>query len=136
MAGIPPSRLKALARHAAAARAQAIARMPYDRRIATLFAFARAFEFQAMDDALDLLDLLMTELARDSQKTGQKERLRTLKDLDAAALLLKQASDIVLDENCDGASIRSVVFARVSREELQHASDTVYHRNTLAYPDG
>jgi hypothetical protein len=46
-----------------------------------LFAFARAFEFQAMDDALDLLDLMMTELARDSQKAGQKERLRTLKDL-------------------------------------------------------
>jgi len=41
---IPPSRLKVLARTAASARAQTIARMPTERRIATLLAFACVLE--------------------------------------------------------------------------------------------
>ena len=62
LARIPAGRLKALARYAAAARAQAIGRMSEDRRIATLLAFARVFEITALDDALDLLDLLIADL--------------------------------------------------------------------------
>ena len=53
---VPAGRLKALARHAASSWAAVIARMPPDRRVATLLAFARAFEATALDDALDLLD--------------------------------------------------------------------------------
>ena len=41
LAGIPQSRIKTLARHAAAVRTQAIARMSDERRLATLLAFAR-----------------------------------------------------------------------------------------------
>jgi TnpA family transposase len=124
-AGIPESRLEALARHAAAVRAQAITRMPEERRLATLLAFANEFEIRAMDDALDLLDLLVTELQKDAKNTGQKERIRTLRDLDAAALRLKEACDVLFDETCDDTSIRSVVFSRIPPEELKHASDTV-----------
>ena len=49
---IPPGRVDALARQANAARAQAIARMPDDRRIATLVAFVSRLERTACDDAL------------------------------------------------------------------------------------
>ncbi len=125
LVGIPQSRLKALARHAAAVRAQAIARMPEERRIATLLTFARAFEVRAMDDALDLLDLLITELLRNAKNSGQKERLRTIHDLDAAALRLKQACDILLDEIHNDTSIRSIVFALIPKEELLEAATTV-----------
>ena len=124
-AGVPESRIKALSRHAAAVRAQAITRMPEERRIATLLAFASEVEIRAMDDALDLLDLLVTELQKDAKNTGQKERIRTLRDLDAAALRLKEACDVLFDEACDDASIRSVVFSRIPHEELKNASDTV-----------
>src|SRR5947209_11791201 len=41
---VPAGRLKALARHASSSWAAVIARMPRDRRDATLLAFARAFE--------------------------------------------------------------------------------------------
>jgi hypothetical protein len=58
---IPAGRLKALARHTATSWAAVIARMPSDRRVATLLAFARAFEATALDDALDLLDLIITD---------------------------------------------------------------------------
>ena len=88
LAHVPPGRFKALARYAATARAQAIARMPAERRLATLLAFAQGFEVIALDDALDLFDLLMSDLTREATTQGQKTRVRTLRDLDAAALQL------------------------------------------------
>ncbi len=65
---LPPNRLRALARYGAAARAQAIARMAPERRHATLLAFARAFEAIAMDDTLDLLDLLISDILREAER--------------------------------------------------------------------
>lgn len=122
---IPPGRLQVLARYAAAARAQAIARMPEERRRATLLAFAQAFEISALDDALDLLDLVVTDLFKDAQKSGQKERLQTLRRLDTAALQLREACAILLDDTYDDAQVRAIIFARISRERLLQAADTI-----------
>lgn len=69
---LPPNRLRDLARYGAAARAQAIARMAPDRRLATLLAFAHACEVLAMDDTLDLLDLIMTDILNTAQREGKK----------------------------------------------------------------
>jgi TnpA family transposase len=117
----PSGRLKALARYAAAARAQAIARMPDDRRIATLLAFARAFEATAQDDALDLLDLLITEVVNQARHLGQEERLRTLRDLDAAALQLREACAVLFDEACADRRVRATIFARIPEPRLREA---------------
>jgi TnpA family transposase len=125
LASIPQSRTKALARHAAAVRTQAIARMTDERRIATLLAFAREFEIRAMDDALDLLDVLMTDTMREAENTGKTERIRTLRDLDAAALCLVAGMKIILDETYDDAEIRKVIFARIPKEQLSAAATTV-----------
>ena len=88
---LPPNRLRALARYGAAARAQAIAQMAPERRLAPLLAFAHAFAVTALDDAVDLLDLVITEILHAAETEGQKERLRTLRDLDTAALHLWEA---------------------------------------------
>jgi hypothetical protein len=58
-----------------------IARMPPDRRIATLVAFAHAYEAETLDDALDLFDLLISDIAASAKTLGQKKRLRSLHDL-------------------------------------------------------
>lgn len=121
LARVPPSKIKALARYAATVWAPTIARMPEERRIATLLAFARVFEATAQDDALDLLDLLISDLRAQAQRTGQQERLRTLRDLDAAALQLREACAVLLDEGCADPEIRSQVFARVPKQRLQSA---------------
>ena len=128
---IPPHRLHALARYGAAARAQALARMPTERRIATLLAFAWAFERIAMDDALDLLDMLISDIVRAAHHAGEKERLRTLRDLDAAALQLWDALQVLLDERVDTGAIRTQTFAHVPRERLLEAGAQV---ETLARP--
>ena len=110
---IPPGRLKALARFAAAAWAPNIGRMPSDRKTATLLAFARHFELAAMDDALDLLDALITELCTQAKRAGQRKRLRSLRDLDAAARQLGKVCELLLDETCEGTELRKQAFARV-----------------------
>lgn len=85
---IPANRIANLARFAMTARAQAIARMPTDRKIATLLAFVQRLEATANDDVLDVFDTFFTTLCIDARQAGIKERIRTIKDLDAAALQL------------------------------------------------
>ena len=132
---IPPCKIKTLARYAASAWAPNIARMPEERRIATLVAFARTFGIKALDDALDLLDLLITDIIADAKKLGVKERLRTLGDLDEAALDAGKISTILLDDSLDDtveiSKLREIAFSIVPRERLEKAVSTIA---TLARP--
>src|SRR5512135_2772609 len=118
---VPPVRVQVLARYAALARAQAIARMPPPRRRATLLAFAKVQETAALDDVVDLLDQLITAMLSRVEHAGQRRRLRTLKDLDSAALLLHEACRVLLDPACSDHRVRDTVFARVPREQLVSA---------------
>ena len=130
---IPPGRMQALARHAIAAKAQTIARMPPERRVATLLAFARLLESTAQDDALDLLDLLLADLLRGAARRERQARLRTLRDLDAAALQLREACAILLEPRHRDPDVRAAVFARIAQEDLAAAVATV---DALACPPG
>lgn len=131
LGSIPPSRVKALARYAASAWAPTIARMPDDRRIATLLAFSRTLETTALDDALDLFDVLVTEVLAQAERIWKKERLRTLKDLDRAALTLREACRGLLDEDVGDDRVREETFSRIPRDELLDAVSLV---ETLARP--
>lgn len=115
---IPPVRLKRLARHAGLISMPKIARMADDKRIAILVAFVKAFETIALDDALDILDQLITDIARNAKKIGQKKRLRTLKDLDKSALALAHACSLVLNEEIDDDRLRHAIFTDTSKEKL------------------
>jgi hypothetical protein len=122
---IPPGHVKALARYAAAARAQAIERMPEQRRIATLVAYAQVFEAVAQDDALDLLNQLITQYLARAKEDGKNERLRTIQELDAAALRMRDVCKIVLDSRCSDHKVRSRIFAQIARLQLEEDVDTV-----------
>ncbi|WP_414589557.1 Tn3 family transposase [Scytonema sp. PCC 10023] len=128
---IPATRIKFLARYAAASRTASIARMPDAKRIATLMTFIHELEYTATDDVIDLLDLLIKGLLAKSQREGQDERLRTLKDLDAAALRLASAVEVILDADYEDAGIRVEAFERVSRDKLLLAVEKV---KSLARP--
>jgi hypothetical protein len=99
-------------------------RMAPQRRLATLLAFAHAFEVIAMDDALDVLDLLITDLVREAHHDGQQERLRTLRDLDAAALELWEAIQVLLDEEV-AAAVRHQTCTQIPRQRLVEAGAQV-----------
>ncbi len=97
----PRTRVLALARFAEAAKASAVARLPDDRRLATLIAFIRTLEATAQDDVLDLFDIVVTQIFTDAQKAGHAARMRGLRDLDTAALTLRQGWGVLLEQGED-----------------------------------
>ena len=127
--GIPSGRIATLARVAGSVKAQTIARMPKERRIATLIAFAHKLEAQAQDDALDLFDALVSDMVVTSKGLDRKERMRTLKDLDSAALTMHDACEPLLDtalpDEMSLGELRSQVFAQTGQKDLRKAIDTV-----------
>ncbi len=122
---LPPGRLKLLARSASTARAQAIQRMPAQRGMATLVAFACFLQANAQDDVLDVLDRLLTDLLARVDRQERHRRLRTIGDLDVAALLLRDISLVVLDQAKSDHTVRNEIFARWSRERIEQAVATV-----------
>jgi len=129
---LPKSRITGLARFAGAAKAQAVERLPDERRIATLLAYIRTLEASAHDDVLDLFDVVVTDMFADAKATGQKERLGSIRDLDAAALLLRQACAILLDETTPDRAVRRTVFDSIRREDL---ADAVAQIDSLTRPE-
>ncbi|HEY5305717.1 MAG TPA: Tn3 family transposase [Pseudolabrys sp.] len=128
---LPKTRILALARFANAAKAQAVARMPDERRSATLLAFIRALEASAQDDVLDLFDVIVTKIWSDAAQRGRAARLRGLGDLDAAALTLNAACSVVVDKEISDADLRKAIFAAVPTAQLEAAMAQV---DTLARP--
>lgn len=128
---LPPLRLKALAKTSFTVRGQAIARMPEAKRIATLVAFIYVLESTVIDEALDILDSLVKDLLSQSEREGKKERLRTLKDLDAAALELARVGQVILDDNCDDSQVRQKVWNLITKEQL---TEVVARVEKLARP--
>lgn len=84
----PESRLLALVRHADSASAYSLSRLSSARRYATLLVYIQHLEKSATDDALLLFEALMNSLGTLSERKRRQERLRSLKDLDEAALAL------------------------------------------------
>jgi len=123
---IPPVRLKNLARYAGIISIDKIARMPIDKKTAILVAFVKAYETIALDDALDILDMLITDIAGKAKKIGQKNRLRTLKDLDKSALALAEVCALILNEETDNNQLRETIFSRISKDKLLQSIATIH----------
>ncbi len=115
---VPLNRLLTLARYANTAWAQTLIRMPQPRRIATLLAFFYILEQSATDDVLNILDLLITDLLARAARTGEKERIKSIKDFDTAALQLCEACGILLDPLTADEEIRNAVWQRISAADL------------------
>ena len=64
-------------------------------------------------------------------RPAKKERIRTLRDLDAAALQLWEALQVLLDDNIDAAAVRLQTFAQIPRARVLDAGAQV---ETLARP--
>jgi TnpA family transposase len=82
------------------------------RRAATLLAMIRQLEVDAVDDALDLFDLLMaTKLLAKAERLSDKAKLRSLPALRRAAAKLAQALGVLL-EMPDGGAAEEVSLAQ------------------------
>jgi len=121
----PRGRVLELARFAATAKVSALERLAPERRMATLVAFVHTLEATAQDDALDLLEVLLTEIFSKAEELGRKARLRTLKDLDAAALQTSAACAVLLDPHVPDAQVRAVAFAGIPPDVLEAARQQI-----------
>lgn len=123
---IPLVWLQSLTRYATTGWAPNIARMPEDRRIATLVAFAYTYTATTLDDALDIFDLLIADIAASAKTLGQKKRMRSLHDLDEAALALAEVCSILLDDVYPDDQVRTAIFSQIPVEQIAQAITTTH----------
>jgi hypothetical protein len=127
---VPPRRLGELARYGMTADAWLIRRHPDGRRLATLLATARHLEAKSVDDALELLDLLMTaELLSKAQAASDKDKARKHPRLARASARLAVAVEALFESDGWGgpgeeprvSQVWESIEAVVSRAELRAA---------------
>lgn len=123
--GVPLSRKTKLAELAAGLKAQSIAQMNRSKQLATLLCFTQHYEAVAVDDALEVFDLLINKYLQDIKLSQKKVRLRTAYDLDRAANILSQACRHVLNPQIPDEQLRIFIFAQVSELRLQTATQQV-----------
>ena len=118
---IPTCKIATLARFANTAKITAINRLPFERKMATLVAFANHFESDSQDDSLDVLSMVLRNLFSKAKQENKNTRLRTLKDLDHATATLVDACKLLLNTEFSDHEIRDTIYTTVGRERLVSA---------------
>lgn len=124
---VPHRRFLELARYGLAGKASQLRRHPTERRVATLLAAVTSLYVEAIDDALDLFDALMTtKLLSQANQASVGERLRTFPRLATASSQLACAVEIFLsyvasDLEAPVEEVWDRIQAAVDPEELETA---------------
>lgn len=125
---VPPRRLAELSRYGVQGKASLLRRHGDSRRLATLLATVVYLQTRAVDDALDLLDVLIgSKLLARAERESNKEKLRTLPKLGKASVKLAAALGVLLEVTSshdvlaeqaaeDGAAVEPVSLAQVWAE--------------------
>lgn len=124
--GVPPMVIERLARVARQGKPSAIMALQEPRRTATIAALFYTLEAAAQDDAAELAEALVVDLNNDAQASARDERSRNQRELDAAAILLRELTRMVLED--DGLPLdrwREVLFERIPREDLDEATQKI-----------
>ena len=109
------------------AKAAALRELADSRRTATLVAALQSLERTAVDDALDLFDLLMTSrLLSRAERESARDRLRTLPRFTRASAKLAAAIQVFLDaaeagEDLSVAQVWAEIERVVPRDEVAAA---------------
>ncbi|WP_331761108.1 Tn3 family transposase (plasmid) [Streptomyces anulatus] len=104
--GIPPRRLAELSRYGVDGKATLLKRHNDARRLATLLATAVHLTTRAVDDALDLLEVLIaTKLLAKAERETAKEKMKTLPRVERAGAKLATAFQIVFDTTSEQVDI-------------------------------
>jgi TnpA family transposase len=128
---VPGRRVVDLARYGLGARSAQLKRHPDERRIATLVASVRRLETKTIDDALELLDLLMvTELLGKAHREADKQKVKRHPKLAKASARLAVAVEVLLEATEWGEEVRlfevwEMIEARIPRAQLRDAVEVV-----------
>jgi TnpA family transposase len=89
------------------------------RRLAALACFLRQSYRDAVDQAVDMFDKLLTRTQSRAEHELDDQMRRQRRAIKAALASLRALGTIVLDEGISDAKLRSRLFAAVPREELE-----------------
>lgn len=125
-ASLPAAPLSRLARTARTSKPSALAVLQEPRRTATLAALFQTLEAVALDDAVELFDALATDIFSAAEEAHRKSRLRSLRDLDAAAIVLRDVSlRVVQDDDLPLAGWRDALFEQIPRSDIEAAMASI-----------
>ncbi|GAA3760789.1 Tn3 family transposase [Salinactinospora qingdaonensis] len=110
LSGFPARRVAEMARYGLAGKAPLLRRHDDPRRLATLLATVVHLQARAVDDALELLDLLMTtKLLAQAERESVKEKVKRLPRLNAESAKLAAAVGVLIEatpgEEGDAAAV-------------------------------
>nr|WSZ95889.1 Tn3 family transposase [Streptomyces sp. NBC_00857] len=108
VSGIPPRRPAELSRYGVDGEASLLRRHGDSRRLATLLATAVYLTSRAVDDALDLLEVLIaTKLLARAERETAKQKLKTLPRVERAGIRLATAFRVVFDTTSEQVDTES-----------------------------
>lgn len=128
---IPVVRIRHLSRYASTAKVTALKRMSNLKKVAALRALIASLEASVQDDILIIFEKIVQDIFRGANRAYKQSRQRTLKDMDASALLLAQLGTIVLDETVPDSELREALYRQMSRHKISGAVEQV---TTLTRP--
>ncbi|XVQ15647.1 hypothetical protein ACQP1W_24910 [Spirillospora sp. CA-255316] len=127
----PARRVTELARYGLAGKAPLLRRHDDHRRLATLLATAVRLQARAVDDALELLDLLMTtRLLAQAERESAKEKIKRLPRLNAESAKLAAAVAVLIEATPGPGD--DVDAAAVSLAQVWERIEQVVPRSQLA----
>ncbi|MCF6768577.1 Tn3 family transposase, partial [Thiotrichales bacterium 19S11-10] len=121
---IPKPKIAQLARYVKTSWAPSVARMSKNHKLAVLVAFAYVYEIKALDDALDLLDMLITEIVAKAVKAGKKKEERTRGDLDKAAIRLCELASLFIKHEHD-ADLTDKIYSQLPKQSIVSSVEMV-----------
>jgi hypothetical protein len=130
LSGVPRRRVVELARWGMAGKAPALRRHPRARRLATLLATVVYLEAKAIDDALELFDVLMVnDLMARAQRQSAAEKVRRYPRVSRDAARLAAAVGVLFESSDDQdvtlAEIWDAIDDVVPRWELRAALESI-----------
>ena len=102
-----------------------MARLPEERRTATLLAFIHTLEASAADDVIDVFDAVSTAMFSEAEAAAKQARLGSLRDFDDAALKLRDMGIVVFDDATPDDQLRATIFELLGRDALLAAVERV-----------
>jgi TnpA family transposase len=118
---IPLGKIRKLSKYAAIARSQIISRMPEEKKIAHLIAFAIDFSVKSQDDIIYMLDKYLAELFKRTTNKGDKNKLKKSKNLSSSIRKILSAVEILLDNSTPDKQIRNNIYEKVTEQDLKKA---------------
>lgn len=125
MESIPEGRMKLLADYTFKTKAHLIQRMSEQKKLALLVAFVYVYKRKAMDEQILAISNFFETIFRHAKNKESKERLRTLKDLDRAALTLSDIVELIMDSSDETKNFRQSILEKYPEESISDALSQV-----------